>query len=395
MSLIPGFVRRLFERKEKHVTVYPTYGYKKPGEDEWTIPLRIWVHKRRPVALELFAHKARQHFEQDMGAPGKPVTLGDEERGRLTECLRDFVADDDSFESVEISFDKGQAAEPYRLSKRTNLSGLIEEEIKLPAAQAARLLDAQASGPKWLTLTATSAGFKGAGRVRLLDAEGTCVVSDIDDTIKVTEVPAGKNPVLIKTFLKPYVAVNEMPGLYADLHAGGGDVSFHYVSGSPWQLYRLLGDFLVRESGFPEGTFHLKSMRKNLFDRGAWQDIRNFVLAGDTATLEQKIEQITELMINLPERKFILIGDSGEKDPEVYRAMTRLFPGRVEKIFIRDVLGKRLTVPAEDASKADGVSIELIPVEKPIFLNTERLADKIKRAVEDRKGITPKASGAS
>ncbi|HJU53160.1 MAG TPA: App1 family protein, partial [Pyrinomonadaceae bacterium] len=315
MSLIPGFIRRFFERKEKHVTVYPTYGYKKPGEDEWTIPLRIWVHKRRNVALELFALKARQHFERDMAEPGEIKHLSDDEKSRLKECLKDFVADDDSFESVEISFDKGPAGESYQLSRHTNLSGLIEEEIKLPAAQAAHLLEAQASGSKWLTLTATSAGFKGVGRVRLLDAQGTCVVSDIDDTIKVTEVPAGKKPVLIKTFLKPYVAVEEMPGRYSKLQEGGGDVSFHYVSGSPWQLYRLLSDFLIKESGFPEGTFHLKSMRKNLFDRGAWQDIRNFVLAGDTATLEQKIEQITELMINLPGRQFILIGDSGEKDP--------------------------------------------------------------------------------
>jgi hypothetical protein len=142
MSLIPGFIRRLFERKEKQVTVYPTYGYKKPGEDDWTIPLRVWVHKRRPVALELFALKARHHFEKDMGLPGKPITLGDEERSRLKECLRDFVADDDSFESVEISFDKGRAAESHRLNRSTNLSGLVEEEIKLPAAEAARLLEA-------------------------------------------------------------------------------------------------------------------------------------------------------------------------------------------------------------------------------------------------------------
>ncbi|HYG80961.1 MAG TPA: App1 family protein [Pyrinomonadaceae bacterium] len=395
MGLVPGFISRFFERKEKHLTVYPTYGYKKPGEDEWTIPLRVWVHKRRSVALELFAHKAVQHFEKDMGEPGKPKPLSGEEKSRLKECLKDFVADDDSFESVEISFDKGPAGGSYRLNARTNFNGLIEEEIKLPAAQAAQLLEAQASGSKWLTLTATSAGFKGTGRVRLLDPQGTSVVSDIDDTIKVTEVPAGKKPVLIKTFLKPFVAVKEMPGRYSELLGGGGDVSFHYVSGSPWQLYRLLSEFLIKESGFPEGTFHLKSMRKNLFDRGAWQDIRNFVLAGDTATLEQKIEQITELMLNLPERKFILIGDSGEKDPEVYRAVTRLFPGRVEKILIRDVLGKRLTVPVADTSRPEGISIELIPVEEPVFLDTEKLAKKIKKDVEERKGITSEAAGAS
>jgi phosphatidate phosphatase APP1 len=47
-------------------------------------------------------------------------------------------------------------------------------------------------------------------------------------------------------------------------------------------------------------------------------------------------------MIHLPRRKFILVGDSGEKDPEVYRVMQRLFPDQVLKIYIRDVLGERL-----------------------------------------------------
>ncbi|HJU56018.1 MAG TPA: hypothetical protein VJ715_15640, partial [Pyrinomonadaceae bacterium] len=60
---------------------------------------------------------------------------------------------------------------------------------------------------------------------------------------------------------------------------------------------------------------------------------------------------------------------------------------------IRDVLGKRLTVPAADASRPDGVNIELIPVEKPVFLDTEKLADRIKKEVEDRKGEGTKAAG--
>jgi phosphatidate phosphatase APP1 len=42
-----------------------------------------------------------------------------------------------------------------------------------------------------------------------------------------------------------------------------------------------------------------------------------FAVGGDLATLEQKVRQITNLMIHLPGRKFILVGDSGEKDPEV------------------------------------------------------------------------------
>lgn len=377
MSLIPGFIRRPFERKEKSVTVYPTYGYRKPGEDEWTIPLRVWVHKRRHVALELIALHVKHSFEQDMERE-----LETAEKERLEDCLSEFIADDDSNEAVEISFDEDEPGGSFQLSRRTNFNGLIEEEVRLPAAKAEELL----KGSKWLTLTAQTEGFSGTGRVRLLDATGVSVVSDIDDTIKVTKVPAGKKTVLRRTFLEPYEAVPKMSERYKGLNESPGDVSFHYVSGSPWQMYRLLSQFLVAESGFPEGTFHMKSLRKNLFDRGSWQDIRSFVLAGETATLEQKIEQITELMVNLPGRDFILFGDSGEKDPEVYRALVRLFPGRVKEIFIRDVLGQRLTRPAED------VKIQIIEADS-VFFDTERLADRIKQEVLERKGLNMPPEG--
>ena len=392
MTLIPSFIGRFFERKEKTVTVYPTYGYKKPGEDEWTIPLRVWVHKRRPVALELVALRVRQRFEKDMGENGESKPLDEEQNIRLKECLKDFVADDDSFEHVQFTFDRDSSGESYQLSRRTDFNGLIEEEVKLPAAKAEELLGQQESKSGWLTLTAMSNGFKGVGRVKLIEPEGTSVISDIDDTIKETRVPAGKKFVLRKTFLEKYEAVEGMREMYARLHGDAGRVSFHYVSGSPWQLYRLLHKFLIEDEEFPEGTFHLKSLRKNLFDRHSWQDIRNFVLAGDTATLEQKIEQITELMINLPERDFILFGDSGEKDPEVYRAMKRLFPERVKKIYIRDVLGERLSAPV--GPPGDEIYIERIDA-TPVFLDTERLADEIKKKVEGRKGVAAKAAGAS
>ena len=362
MSLIPDFLRRLFERREKIVTVYPTYGYRKDSNaDAWTIPMRVWVHKRRAVTLEIAALKAIQIFEKDMER-----RLNAAEIERLKACLTDFVADDESREHVELTFDGDSSGASFRLSRQTTLNGLVEEEIKLPVEKARELLERQASASGWLTLTASIGGFRGAGRVRLLEAEGTSVVSDIDDTIKVTKIPAGKKTVLKRTFLEAYEAAPGMRESYAQIRDERADVCFHYVSGSPWQLYNLLSRFLINESQFPEGTFHMKSLRKNLFDRHSWHDIRSFVLAGESATLEQKIEQITELMINLPRRKFILIGDSGEKDPEVYRAMKELFPEQVAEIRIRDVLGERLKKEARE------IRINIIEAET-IFFDTERL----------------------
>jgi hypothetical protein len=367
MTLIPDFFRRLFERKEKIITFYNTYGYKEEA-DAWTIPLRIWVHKRRSLSLEVVARRVRHKMEADLERP-----LKDEEATRLKACLADFVADDDSREPLELVFDEDSNGAPYRLSRRTNLNGLIEEEIKLPVNKARELLARQGSKSGWLTLTALSESFQAKGRVRLIEPEGVSVVSDIDDTIKVTEVPAGKKIVLARTFLQGYEEAPGMRDRYLQIRDEHADASFHYVSGSPWQLYSLLQQFLITETGFPEGTFHMKSLRKNLFDRDSWHDIRNFVIAGESVTLEQKIEQITALMLNLPRRKFILIGDSGEKDPEVYRAMVGLFPGQVKEIRIRDVLGERLT------EKAGDISISLVPA-KTVFFETRRIAEEKKRA---------------
>jgi phosphatidate phosphatase APP1 len=86
----------------------------------------------------------------------------------------------------------------------------------------------------------------------------------------------------------------------------------------------------------------MKALRLNLVERGSIGNLITFATGGDLATLDQKIRQITDLMLHLPRRKFILIGDSGERDPEVYRAIRELFADQVREIQIRDVLGQRL-----------------------------------------------------
>jgi phosphatidate phosphatase APP1 len=40
-------------------------------------------------------------------------------------------------------------------------------------------------------------------------------------------------------------------------------------------------------------------------------------------------------------RKLVLVGDSGERDPEIYGFIARKYPKRVHKIFIRAVKGEK------------------------------------------------------
>ena len=58
------------------------------------------------------------------------------------------------------------------------------------------------------------------------------MVTDIDDTIKTTEILKGRAAVLRNTFLKAFEAVPGMRDRYA---AYGDGVDFHYVLGAPWQ----------------------------------------------------------------------------------------------------------------------------------------------------------------
>lgn len=342
----------------RQVTAYPAYGYRdKEDAGYWVVPLRVWVFKPRDFVVDDLAVEL---FERKLDAEFTPA-----EREVLKGRIANFIADDDSFERVEFWFE-GDEQTVHHFEERTDSNGLVGQTFRFPADK----LEPLRGEGGWLTYVARSNDVEARGRVRLLEPEGVSIVSDIDDTIKVTNVPAGTETVLRRSFLMDFEAASytykaegkeaakrQMRELYWELHDQhkAEDAAFHYVSGSPWQLFKLLDDFLVRRAdGFPEGTFHMKSLRKNLTDPETWADL--FGLAqGKKATLEQKIRQITELMYNLPKRRFILIGDSGEMDPEVFLAMHRMFRDRVERIIIRDVVGERLKHPKIEVLPGDTV----------------------------------------
>lgn len=343
-------LRTLFDQLKarilaKEVTVYDSYGYQDPSDAAfWLVPMRAWVHDNRdtPFIEDAIESWAIRHFEKDLERQ-----LDADERAQLLDCLANFIADDKSDELVRFTFTEDAARTIFQFKEGTTENGVVEELIRIPDQLVRECYARQARESRWLEIDAQTADGhgRGTGRIRFLEPEGLSVVSDIDDTVKITQVPAGKRTVLRNIFLKKFRAAEGMRERYLRFVSASdaADTCFHYVSGSPWQLYRPLTHFLFEQEQFPAGTVHMKNLRKNLFDRGALRDIMAFALGGDLATLEQKVRQITNLMIHLPRRRFILVGDSGEKDPEVYRAIQRLFPQQVVQIYIRDVLGERLT----------------------------------------------------
>lgn len=162
-----------------------------------------------------------------------------------------------------------------------------------------------------------------SGRIQLIGESGISVVSDIDDTIKVSDV-SDKQELIKNTFIKPFQAVSGMPEIYSSWEKQGA--AFHYVSSSPWQLYPFLNEF-IENSALPRGSFHLKQFRikdQSFFDLFA-------------SPMESKVPTISGIIKQYPERRFVLVGDSGEEDPEVYARIFRTHKDQIHHICIRNV----------------------------------------------------------
>ena len=330
------------EEPEKRVTFYTTYGYFK--EDRWIIPMRLWVHEQ-PDALRTAAANILK--SQIAGRAGLSE-LTDEQDALFSSRAHSFIADSESREEVVFRFDGDASQTDYRLTASdddndTDRNGLIEGFITLGKELSDQLLIAQSSENGWLTVRAVSEDHGGTGRIRLVPEDGLSVVSDIDDTIKITEIPSGEAAILMNTFFRPFRPAPCMAVMYRGL---GEETAFHYVSGGPWQMYETLVEFVNDpETGFPEGTFHMKNVRTNLLESESYQDLWKLVGGSQQATFDQKVGQISTLLRRFPNRQFVLIGDSGERDPEVFREVRNQHPQQIAEILIRDVSGDESSNP--------------------------------------------------
>jgi phosphatidate phosphatase APP1 len=157
---------------------------------------------------------------------------------------------------------------------------------------------------------------------------GFGVISDIDDTVLHTGLTE-RAGMLRTTLLHnastrlPYAGVS---AFYRALHEGDGAVTrpIFYVSGSPWNLYDVIESFFGIQ-GIPPGPLFLK-------DWGI--DEHKFIREN---TKRYKLARIEMLLAMYPELDFVLIGDSGQEDPEIYAEAVRHWPERVRAVYIRDV----------------------------------------------------------
>jgi phosphatidate phosphatase APP1 len=182
------------------------------------------------------------------------------------------------------------------------------------------------------------------------------VISDIDDTVVKTDVTnlLRMLRLVFLTNARTRLPFEGVAAFYRALHRGdAGETTnpIFYVSSSPWNLYDLLHE-VFEVHGIPAGPLFLK-------DYGIAKEV--LLSLGHREHKLQSIEHILETHPGLP---FVLVGDSGQQDPEIYREVAERYPGRILAIYIREVSvgsDRDAELKAMRAEMA-GVGVEMILV---------------------------------
>ncbi|KAJ4389553.1 hypothetical protein N0V93_007023 [Gnomoniopsis smithogilvyi] len=142
------------------------------------------------------------------------------------------------------------------------------------------------------------------------EAEGWAVISDVDDTIKSQITSASP---------------------------------FFYLSASPYNLYPFLREF--RNNYFPHGQLILRD--------ASWMSLPGLISTFTLGTQEYKTDRIKKIYQWLPRKKFIVVGDSTQTDPEAYSEAYRTYgPKWIRLILIRKVTGVA-TIGIDEKNKAE------------------------------------------
>lgn len=298
-------------KADETVVFFPTDANFDEKTGQWQVPIHGWVYEvdqsvlRKHAAAEVLEQK----FELLLTAESEPIfseridlLFADNERGkrlRIRLCGEEFVLNE---------------SEP---NGHTHSTLSISSNVVSDCADAGYL--------HYQLLLSPEDTRQLTGRIRLLSHNGFSLISDIDDTVKITEV-THRELLLDNTFYRPFRAVPGMPYAYQQLAQNG--VQLHFVSSSPWQLYPVLETFR-KQANLPDASYALKYLRFRD------SDFFNLFKSGE----ETKPQQIEALLRRFPSRQFILVGDSGEQDPEVYAQMLRKHPKQVLGFAIRTMGG--------------------------------------------------------
>lgn len=180
------------------------------------------------------------------------------------------------------------------------------------------------------------------------------VISDIDDTI----VPTGATRIwemLKNTLFRNAHSRVPFPGVSAFYQAlqqgftGDENNPIFYVSSSPWNLYGFLVE-LMDIHQIPRGPLMLRDLGLT----------KEYFISG--SHFKHKLIQVERIFEIIKELPFILLGDSGQHDPEIYLQVVEDYPGRVKMIYIREINSGRKEKVLQTATAIRRLGVDFILV---------------------------------
>lgn len=261
---------------------------------EWKLPLEAVLYEHEPSSFGRAAtHKA---LELSLGlVTGR---LGASERREFADSSKWFLEEPEAGQRLHF-----KVGDKEHVSTKSREDGFVHETIKVGRT---------CPLPKYCERAASAYG----------------IISDIDDTVKESGV-LNKTQLIRSTFLKPFAPVaSSFAHLRRELKTGA---SLHFVSASPWQLHERLTAGIGKSLGAYPFEVHLRRLHA-----------RDFASAKKFLTepsFDYKIKTVSEVIRRFPHKTFVLVGDTGERDPEVYAEIQKRHARQVSGIYLRQITG--------------------------------------------------------
>ncbi|CAF0736930.1 unnamed protein product [Rotaria sordida] len=305
----------LFDDKEDLILL-PSVAFRdhsKISSTNWIVSNQGWYYEEDPLQAKVMEKILEKTIEKDF----------DINRIKL------FTADGQ--ENKKVCIDNFNQS----ICTHTDHEGRIKNTFQISKNEIDQLIQSDINGTKILYQQSVfNKNIRTIGEIYLCDDNGITFISDIDDTIKVTGVTSSTET-LMNTFTGSYKSVLGMSDIY-QYWQKKYNATFAYLTASPDQLYPFLREFINREK-FPLGSFHMRHF--------TWFDTNFISFFMSNNYIESKTEAIDMFLNNTLNRRFILIGDIFQKDPDIYASIYMKYPNRIEKIFIRkyknDTIGQQ------------------------------------------------------
>lgn len=297
-------------REDQEVLLFPSVARLSPDARTWEVVISGWIYEPERDSLwrALTIEWTRRRLGLARDLIRSPLF---EQRSRM------FLVDNKRGKRLALHLAGASAC-----SAASGANGHFSVSLRLAAAAA----------PPGSTATVRTDprardGRVFEGAVHFPSAGSFGVISDIDDTLKITGVLRSRRDLLRDTFSKPFEAFPGMVRAARHLHEAGG--VFFYVSTSPWQLYPSL-EAWREECGLPPGEFHLKLFRV--------KDRTGASLFADPADAKRPL--LEGILTRFPGWRFVLSGDTTQQDPELFAGVAAARPDRIRDLWLHDTGGR-------------------------------------------------------